>query len=185
MFCSCPLSQTLQDVPHPNDHLMIYNLGALTALQKTRLNRIILFFRCSCCWNAENMNSYHILYLFNLPRSEQCRKEIRESREKKNTKETLVRIKTIKGWKHTNKQWNLLFEKSEPTFPKKDLKPICELSRNQKVKFPISLQTWNASHFNQKRLSDFSCRGYISSTPLTRTIDANVIIFTKNVKHLA
>ena len=67
------------------------------------------------------MNSYHILYLFNLPRSEQCRKEIRESREKKNTKETLVRIKTIKGWKHTNKQWNLLFEKSEPTFPKKDL----------------------------------------------------------------
>ena len=45
------------------------------------------------------MNSYHILYLFNLPRSEQCRKEIRESREKKNTKETLVRIKTIKGWK--------------------------------------------------------------------------------------
>lgn len=76
---------------------MIYNLGALTALQKTRLNRIILFFRCSCCWNAENVNSYHILYLFNLPRSEQCRKEIRESREKKNTKETLVRIKTIKG----------------------------------------------------------------------------------------
>lgn len=43
------------------------------------------------------MTSYHILYLFNLPRSEQCRKEIRESREKKNTKETLVRIKTIKG----------------------------------------------------------------------------------------